>query len=120
MSWGRQKVFAVLVLLGAIWVVMSGWDEKDFAQLRAEARQAKADGVRYLVEESGYRPVAYASAFHCRAPLKGERLVMQHASERDPGKGYRCTYWLGKTGDTTVIWSRSPRLAQQFVSRNVP
>lgn len=120
MSWERQKVFTLIVLLGAIWVAMSAWDERDFAELRAEAQRAKADGVRYLVEESGYRPAAYESAFHCHAPRKGERLVMQFASPRDPGKGYRCTYWLVASGDTTVTWSRSPELTAHYVSRNLP
>lgn len=122
MSWRNQKLFALLALIAVLYLQASAWDDRDLANLRAEAEAAKADGVRYLVEQSGYRPVAYASAFHCRAPVKGERLTMQHANPREPGKGYRCTYWLTTHPAeqvATVTWSRSPDL-QPTTPRKAP
>ena len=122
MSWSQQKAFAGVVLVGILYLQVSAWDEADFARLREDAARAKADGVRYLVEQSGHRD-AYASAFHCRAPRKGERLAMQHADARDPGKGYRCTYWMLPTRNgqpLTVTWSRSPEVVRGIHTRIAP
>ena len=111
MTWSEQKAFFAVIIVAILFGQVSAWDEKDFAELREEARQARTNAVRYLVEESGERGV-YASDFHCRAPLHGERLVMQHANPRDPGKGYRCTYWItsfrAQDHYAQVTWSRSP------------
>lgn len=116
MSWSQQKAFAGVVLVGILYLQVSAWDEADLRELRAQAERAKADGVRYLVEKSGYRD-AFVNGFHCRAPRKGERLVMQHADPRDPGKGYRCTYWMLPTRNgqpLTVTWSRSPEVVRHI------
>src|SRR5258706_16463983 len=96
MTWSQQRSFLAVVLVLVAGVQLSAWDERDFAEMRAEAlvraERAKADAVRYVVEESGYRHPT-ASDFHCRAPVKGERLVMQHVNPREPGRGYRCASW---------------------------
>lgn len=116
MTWRNQKIFAGALFLAIAWLQLSAWDEKDLAELRAKAERARADGVRYLVEQSQYRD-AYVSEFHCRAPRKGEQLVMQHADPRDPGKGYRCTTRLlgwRNEGVATVTWSRSPEVVREF------
>lgn len=123
-SWSTQLQLFGLLVVAVIWVQLSAWDEKDYEQLRAEAEHAKADGVRYLVERSGYAPVAWTSDFHCRTPRKGERLVMQLANPRDPGKGFRCTYWLPPTVDlpsrAEVTWSRSPGVVMRLSSDGRP
>lgn len=106
----RQLQVFALLMVAVIWVQVSAWDEKDFAALQHEAEIAKANGVRYLVEHSGYRD-PWVSDFHCRVPLRGERLVMQLATPSDPGRGYRCTYWITEARDAAgharVTWSRS-------------
>jgi hypothetical protein len=123
MTWGQQKAFFGVIVVAIAYLQVSAWDEKDLAELREDAERAKANAVRYLIEESGYRNVS-ASAFHCRAPLKDERLVMQHANPRDPGKGYRCTYWLiaqrQDKGYATVTWSRSPEIVRELPPKRAP
>jgi hypothetical protein len=116
MTWSQQRSFLAIILVAVMGLQMSAWDERDFADMRARAERAKANAVRYVVEESGYRAPT-ASDFHCRAPLKGERLVMQHANPREPGKGYRCTYYRNDrpldSNVATVTWSRSPEVVQR-------
>jgi hypothetical protein len=122
-AWPRQLQIAGLIFVAVLFVQASAWDEKDFALLSAEAAQARANAARYLVEHSGYQDVAYkATPFNCRAPLPDERLVMQLANPRDPGKGYRCTYWLAglDRNRATVTWSRSPDVVRYVDLRKRP
>ena len=123
----RHLLLLAVVFFTVAFIAMSKWDEEDFARMRAEAVNApthavhavatvKQDFLRYAVEESNHREY-FASDFHCRAPLKGERLEMQHASPRDPGKGYRCLYRIvqqppGVTPVANVTWSRSPEVKE--------
>jgi hypothetical protein len=122
----HKEVSRELQIVGAVFVCvlivqMPVWDEEERSQFRAEADHAHENAVRYLVERSGYRDV-YASAFHCRAPLEDERLVMQLANPRDPGKGYRCTYWMKglDQSQATVTWSRSPDVVRYVDLRKAP
>lgn len=120
MSWPAWCSALGAIFVAVLFVQVSSWDDEDFARMRAQAEQVKQSGVRYVVEKSGYRDAAYASAFHCRAPVHGERLVMQLASEREPGRGYRCVYWVSDRGGdrprANVTWSRAPELSMQISS----
>lgn len=122
MSLPRQWQIAGVIFVGVLFLQVSAWDEKDRAELRAKAEEARANGVRYLVEHSGYRTPYLATPFHCRAPLADERLVMQLADARDPGKGYRCTYWMRglDRNVATVTWSRSPDVVRYVDLRKKP
>lgn len=105
------KLFAAVLFVVTVGLMLSAWDEKDFAELRAEAQAAKENLARIAVEQSGYTHFYNAGA-HCRAPGKDERLEMTLARPGEPGKGYRCVYWQrdmpGFGMRKWVTWSRSP------------
>jgi hypothetical protein len=120
----RNRRAALAIAFVAIaFLVVSKWDAEALEEMRAVAANAPASAARYVaglkqqalmyaVEEAGHREY-FASGLHCRVPLRGERLVMQHAAPADPGKGYRCVYWLpSQPAIATATWSRSPELVQ--------
>lgn len=106
-------LFAAVLILATLGLMVSAWDEEDFARMREEARIAKEGLARLAVEHSGYTHF-YNVAEHCRVPGRGERLEMVLADERDPGRGFRCLYWQrsmpGYRMRATATWSRSPGL----------
>ena len=117
----HSAILAVAFLAGA-YLLVSKWDQDAAEELAAEAARTPARTAAYLgdlkqralmyaVEEAGHREY-FASALHCRAPIRGERLVMQHAAPRDPGRGYRCVYWITSPvlERESVTWSRNPEL----------
>lgn len=118
----RRFVILACAFLAVAWLAVSKWDQEaleEMAEAAPERTAAYLAGVKqqalmYAVEEAGHREY-FASGLHCRAPVRGERLVMQHASPRDPGAGYRCVYWM--VGDerpaVTATWSRSPEVVMQ-------
>src|ERR1700741_4439330 len=94
----RHHVLLLVVFCTVAFIATSKWDEEDFAAMPAQAvatparaaqyvATAKQRALLYAVEESGHREY-FASNAHCRVPLRGERLEMQHASAHDPGRGY--------------------------------
>lgn len=124
----RRRRFAVLAaaFLTVAFVAVQKWDEEALEEMRAEAARAparaiayaadlKREAVMYAIEESGHQQ-PFASDFHCRVPVRGERLSMQHANPRDPGRGFRCVYWLTTQRTdpplATFTWSRSPELTR--------
>jgi hypothetical protein len=103
-------LFAAVLIVATLGLMASAWDERDFAELRAEATAAKEGLARLAVEHSGYTHF-YNVAAHCRVPGKDERLEMVLADPGEPGKGYRCMYWQrsipGYRMRATATWSRS-------------
>jgi hypothetical protein len=110
------RLFAAVLMVATLALMASAWDDKELAELRAEATAWKEGLARYAVEQSGYTHF-YNVAEHCRVPGKGERLEMVLADPRDPGKGYRCVYWQrsmpGYRMRATVTWSRSPGMREE-------
>lgn len=106
-------LLAAALFVATLGLMASAWDERDFAELRAEAQAAKEALARLAVEYSGYSHF-YNAAEHCRVPSKDERLEMVLAHPDEPGNGYRCLYWRrhlpGYGMRQTVTWSRSPRV----------
>lgn len=106
-------LFAAVLIVATLGLMASAWDERDLAELRAEATAAKEGLARLAVEHSGYTHF-YNVAAHCRVPGKDERLEMVLAGPGEPGSGYRCMYWKrsipGFRMRATATWSRSPEL----------
>jgi hypothetical protein len=65
MTWSQQPRLAV-VLVGVLYLQVSAWDERDLAELRERAARAKANAVRYVVEQSGYRAPLQATFIAAR------------------------------------------------------
>lgn len=112
------RLFVAVMFAATAFVALSAWDEEDLEELRAEAREVKRHALMFAIEESGHREY-FASDFHCRVPLKGERLEMQHVGTNEPGRGYRCTYRImmqppGVVPVANVTWSRSPGLTETW------
>lgn len=102
------NLLAVAAFLATAFVAVSAWDEQAMAELEVQGRAAKERALRWAVEETGRRELYQVNA-HCAVPNRGERLQVQHADPRDPGRGYRCTYYsLARRTPTTtfVTWSR--------------
>jgi hypothetical protein len=127
----RRHLVALLVVFCTVALIAtSKWDDEEFARMRAEAAAAPKRAVQfvatakqrallYAVEESGHREY-FASPAHCRVPLRGERLEMQHAAPHDPGRGYRCVYRVVMPPPAIapvahVTWSRSPDVTATIV-----
>jgi hypothetical protein len=112
MTWSEQKAVAGVVLVGVLFLQVSAWDERDLAQLREEGGAPRRAACATWSRHSNYRE-ALKSDFHCRAPVVGERLVMQVANAKDAGRGFRCEYFAHRKGEgdmKTTTWSRSPEL----------
>ncbi len=112
----NENVFVIAIFVVLALALVSRWDEEDLASLQATAAK--------IAVENSLRREYFASDFHCRAPRKGERLLMQHAALGEPGKGYRCTYVILSPLEpgprrATITWSRSPDVVLNgYLGRN--
>lgn len=119
----RHLVILTCAFLAVAYLAVSKWDQDAIDEMTAAAAKSperaaryvthlKEQALMYAVENAGHREY-FASTLHCRAPIRGERLVMQHAAPHDPGRGYRCLYILTSPAakrEVTLTWSRSPEL----------
>lgn len=115
------NVFGIVLLFIVALGVLQQWDDEDGAR---RASELKDQAIKYAVEQYGGREY-FRSDFHCRVPLKGERLEMQHAATHDPGRGYRCVYRImlpppGVKKFVTASWSRSPELLERPLGSTTP
>lgn len=113
-------LFGAGLFTAAAFVLVQMWDDDAAAELRRQARIAKQHVLMYAVEESGHREAAFQSNWHCRVPVQGERLEMQHATAHDAGQGYRCVYRImmqptTRPATATRTWSRSPEIEETIV-----
>jgi hypothetical protein len=113
---GARILFVVLFFFVAL-VGLSYLDEPAMERIEAETAAARERAIRIAVEDSNMR-VYFRSDMHCRVPVKGERLDMQLADTKDPGQGYRCTYYSKIKGWGGVVrhveFSRSPAVKLVF------
>lgn len=114
----REDLFGAACVAVAFVIIGTAWDREDVREATDRARRSAAlwkdHAIKWAVEKYATREY-FASDFHCALPLQGERLVMQAASPRDPGKGYRCTYYVmqqrpDREPVAVMTWSRSESL----------
>jgi hypothetical protein len=108
------NAFGLLCIFVVLLGIAQSWDDEDG---RAMAAELKDRALKYAVEHYGDRNY-FRSDYHCRVPMRGERLEMQHATAHDPGRGYRCLYRIvmpppGAEQVATIAWSRSPELGEE-------
>ena len=101
----RVKLILASLAAGVALLAVQNFDRRDF--------DAAVDAsLKYLAENTSYRSYVLTEE-HCRAPREGERLVMELAKPREPGKGFRCTYW------EHVGYGLAPQMAELKYSRGV-
>jgi hypothetical protein len=114
----REDLFGAACVAAAFIIIGTARDRNDVREAadRWSAKTAtwKDHAIKWAVEQYGSREY-FASDFHCALPIEGERLVMEAASPEDPGKGYRCVYYVmqqrpDRVPVATMTWSRSEDL----------
>jgi hypothetical protein len=101
----RVKLILASLAAGLAMIAVQRFDRMDFDR-------AVDASLKYLAENTDYRSYVLTEE-HCRAPRAGERLVMELAKPREPGKGYRCTYWQN------VGYGLAPQMAELTYSRGL-
>lgn len=103
-AWTTRLIVASIIV-GLAMIAVQHFDRADY--------DAAVDAsLKYLAENTQYRSYVLTEE-HCRAPRAGERLVMELAKPKEPGNGYRCTYW------ENVGYGRAPQMAELKYSRGL-